>query len=153
MPDNLVFRLHAAITESRTVKDHENIFLVVDGVIGKRCRNEGRAHNEYDIGKFLFSQGVQVPKMHKLVTPDMFNGLSSNASEDWFILMQKIKGETIKDLRGIDKKEAIRQRKIELEKVSSLNIRHSDSAYDDNAIFDVKRKKLYLLDFEHWRRL
>jgi hypothetical protein len=152
MPDNLILKLRVAITESRTVKDHENIFLVQDGIIGKRCRNEGRAHNEYDIGKFLFSQGVQVPKMYKLVTPDMIHGLSNNTSEDWFILMQKIKGETIKNLRGIDKKEAIRQRKMELEKVSGLNIRHSDSAYDDNAIFDVKGKKLYLLDFEHWRR-
>lgn len=153
MSDNLVFKLLTAVTESRAIGDHDNIYLVDDGIVGKRCRNKNRAYNEYNIGEFLFKNGIQVPKMYKLVTPDSFHQFDDNAPNDWFILMQRIKGETINGLAGIEKKEAIHQRNLELKKVSALNIHHPDSAHDDNSIFDMKRRKLYLIDFEHWRRL
>ena len=155
MSDDWVLKLHAALIESRTIKDFDNIYLVEDGIIGKRCRNKERAYNEYHIGRFLFENGVQVPKMYKLITQDpiVVHPSSNKSPKDWFILMQRIKGKTIKDLTGTEKKEAIKQRKEELEKVLALNVHHPDSAYDDNSIFDVKQKKLFLIDFEHWRKL
>ena len=155
MPGNLLLKLQAAVNEGRTINDLDNIYLVEDGIIGKRCRNKGRAYNEYEIGKFLFENGVQVPKMFNLITPGTFiiRKSSKNSPKDWFILMERIKGKTIKELTGIEKREAIEQRKSELEKVLALNVHHPDSAYDDNSIYDAKQKKLYLIDFEHWRIL
>ncbi|MCH7646084.1 MAG: hypothetical protein IH788_02660 [Nitrospinae bacterium] len=155
MPGNLLLKLQAAVNEGRTINDLDNIYLVEDGIIGKRCRNKERAYNEYEIGKFLFENGVQVPKMFNLITPGSFmiRKSSKNSPKDWFILMERIKGKTIKELAGIEKKEAIEQRKSELEKVLALNVHHPDSAYDDNSIYDAKQKKLYLIDFEHWRKL
>lgn len=153
MSDSLVFKLLMAVIESRAIGDHDNIYIVDDGIIGKRCRNEDRAHNEYNIGKYLFDNGIQVPKVYQLITPDSFHQFDNNAPEDWFILMQRIKGETINGLAGAEKKEAIHQRNLEVEKVSALDIHHPDSAHDDNSIFDTNLRKLYLIDFEHWRRL
>ena len=155
MPGNLLLKLQAAVNEGRTINNLDNIYLVEDGIIGKRCRNKGRANNEYEIGKFLFENGVQVPNMFNLITPGslMIRKSSKNSPKDWFILMERIKGKTIKELAGIEKKEAIEQRKYELEKVLALNVHHPDSAYDDNSIYDAKQKKLYLIDFEHWRKL
>jgi hypothetical protein len=153
MSDNLAFKLHTAVIESRTIEDHDNIYIVEDGIIGKRCRNGDRAQSEYNIAKFLFGNGVQVPKMYKIITPDSLHQFDNNSPREWYILMQRIKGETIDDLSGIDKKEAIHQRKLELEKVSALNVHHPDSAHDTNSIFDIRRRKLYLIDFEHWRKL
>ena len=69
MSDNLVFKLLMAVIESRAIGDHDNIYIVADGIIGKRCRNEDRAHNEYNIGKYLIDNGIQVPKMYQLITP------------------------------------------------------------------------------------
>jgi hypothetical protein len=154
---DLLPALRIAIKEKRTWREKSNIYLVNDEVIGKQYRHskdsKGCAINEYKWGNFLFKNGVQVPEMYQLVSPDppSYRSLHETPIEDWFVLMQKIDGEEIWDLKGDELEEAIRQYRREIEKVLAFRVYPADSHYGGNSMFDRKQRKLYLIDLELWK--
>lgn len=138
--------LKAAIRAHRRL-NHYSIYDVSPEIIGKRCKDENLARNEYGLGKRLSEGGIPVPEMYDLVrhTIRLNNGSLHDA---WYILMQRLQGEFITNLRGSVRAEAERQYRQELEKVLDLGICPRDSDFKGNNL--LAGGKVYLIDFEAW---
>jgi len=63
MNSKLIEKLKEAVMEKR-VGNGPRIYLVDEKTVGKRCWSDLARHNGFNIGKFLFERGVQVPKMY-----------------------------------------------------------------------------------------
>ena len=50
------------------------------------------------------------------------------------------------------RKEALRQLETEIAKLFDLRIYPYGCVYPDKSLFDTTKKKLYLIDFEDWRK-
>ena len=152
--NNLEHLLRLAVSEGKN-RIHYSIFTINKRLIAKRNDSWEKANNEYKLGRFLFEEGVSVPEMHELVPPDSVLGeRHSYELEEWFIIMERIHG---KDLLKFDRKssefiEAAEQYKAELEKVLDLGIVPDDSSAGYNAMFNQRKRKTYLIDFEFWRK-
>jgi hypothetical protein len=148
---NLILELRKSIKEEKFC-EYPFVYFVGENAIAK-WKPEEFLKNEYAIGKLLLDNGIQVPKIYKLVEPDpislkkSFNGAMI---EEWFFIMQRIKGESIKELSGSSREEAIKQYKCEIAKVLELGINPVNSDFGKNSIFSYEDGKLYLIDFEYW---
>lgn len=155
MVDDLVTKLKDSLIHNRTYKQ-ENIYLVGEGAIAKRIYWKQNAKKEYEWGEYLFKKEVSVPKVYNLINlnSSFFNEISSWSlmGKGWVILMQKIDGDEIINLSGINLKEATKQYKQELEKVLDLGIYPEEATWGGNSIFNYEKKKLYLIDFQRWHK-
>lgn len=151
MEDNLVKKLRKSIRKKRPYKA-PLIYLVGESALAKG-NNEINSENEYKWGMYLYENQVRVPKMYMLVNPDSLVSRVlhlGNKIKDWYIIMERLKGQDIGDTFGTTREEAVRQYRQELEKVLDLGICPIDSSWGGNAIFG-EDEKLYLIDFESWR--
>ena len=147
----LVLELKDSIKSGRIHKKR-NIYLVGKDKIAKEIYDEDKAKNEYEMGIFLFNQGVNVPQMHCLIKPFLFNPKISYPNSR-FIIMEKINGIEYWHLDKKDKEKALPLYKKEIEKVLELGIYPWDSlCSDNNKIFDYENEKIYLIDFGGWRK-
>lgn len=130
--------------------NHYSIYDLGQEVVGKKCHDEEKARNEYSFGKFLKEKEVRVPEIFELVqyTEKIIKGEVTL----WFIVMERIKGKNITDLRDSQRREAERQYRQELEKVLDLGICPEDSDFGGNSLFCEERDRLYLIDFEFWHK-
>jgi len=97
--------------------------------------------------------GVSVPEMYLLKAPDFhpFRRFKTIPIEHWYLLMEKIYGEEIHNLKGSELEEAARQCKVELEKAINLNV-FPGGLHGANVLFNRNEGKAYLIDFEDWIR-
>ncbi|MBI4170456.1 MAG: hypothetical protein HY514_02090 [Candidatus Aenigmarchaeota archaeon] len=65
--------------------------------------------------------------------------------------MQRIHGKYISSLQGRALRKALQQYKAELKKILELGIDPVDCTKAGNALFDPKKERLYLIDFEFWK--
>lgn len=117
-------------------------------------RNPKKVQHEYEICKYLYENGVSVPKP---IGVFKLKGLSPEWSDFPFhfrypaFVMQYVPGfapnpryASEETMRAFD--EGLR---IELEKISRLDVNPSDICVD-NTLFSRSDKKLYLIDFNQW---
>ncbi len=149
---NIVSELREAIKKNSRFEAWNNIYLINNGIIGKKYYYGEKAYTEYNMGTFLFKNDVQVPEMYRLVSPDVPPYSHEIHINNWFVLMQRINGEDILCLERTEGEEGLRQYKQEIGKVLALQIYPGDSSFYFNTIFDTKQGKLYLIDFEAWKK-
>ena len=157
MNSKLIEKLKEAVMEKR-VGNGPRIYLVDEKTVGKRCWSDIAGNNGFNIGKFLFERGVQVPEMYELVRVDgLEDFFDNNGMSNWFILMQRINGIAINNLTPKQKRIVLLQHRREIEKVLDFGIFPFDSyqgyksCLPPNALFNVLEQRLYLIDFEFWR--
>jgi len=153
MDSGLVKQLRNAIKE-RNWGSNGSIYLLGDDKLAKG-KSKQSSEAEYKWGSYLYEQGVQVPEMYGLVRPDslLLRPSYETPIEDWFVVIQKIDGRDIRDMSIPIQREVLRKYYQEIEKVLELGIYPSCDALsgNNNAVID-KDGKLYLLDFEYWRK-
>lgn len=157
---SLILQLGGAIINRMNYNRRWGVYyLAGEDLIAKKItdKEEGqRAWREYSMGNYLFERGIQVPKMHGVISPESLckscdvSRIGLVRMDDWFLVMQKINGKELEFVSGADRDEAIKQLKEEIAKVLKLGICPYDSLNDKNSIFDEKERKLYLIDFEQW---
>lgn len=156
MEENLIKELAKSV-KNRDFYNDSDVYNVGENAVAKEGIEGKVLSNEFIMGVDLFSRGIQVPEMYSLVSLDSlrkfeelpeYKGYSNN---NWFIIMQKIKGKLIKDVAGEERKEAVKQLKTELEKIIKLGIYPEDAFHQRNSIFSDEGK-LYLIDFAQWRK-
>lgn len=116
---------------------------------------EVNARHEFDLGIFLHSQGVSVPKMHQLIAPD--SGIRRHfplSIDNWVILMEYFRGEYILPscLPKSELEIAMAKRDAEIEKVRGLGYAPDDSDKSMNTLYDRKSKRVCLLDLVYWHK-
>lgn len=149
----LVRKLREAIDDGRTYGKW-NTFQV-DEIIGKLHYREKKANNEFELGKMLYGEGIQVPEMYEMAhVPglDLYVEHTPGVKEhcEWAVFMQRIDGNIITMLRGDERIEAMRQFKREVLKVLDFGIIPDDCDWAHNNLFSWSENKLYLLDLENW---
>lgn len=156
MESELIEKLKEAVRKKR-IGGGPRIYLVDEKTVGKRCWSEIAGNNGFNIGRFLFERGVQVPEMYELVKVDgLEDFLDNNGMSNWFILMQRINGMAVNKLTSEQKEIVLQQHRREITKVMDLGIFPFDSyqGYESclpqNALFNSSEQKLYLVDFEFW---
>ena len=134
------------IHTSTYFQTYKNIYLVNGSVIGKR--QQGRIKNEYEIGKYLFENEINVPEQYGVIDLDKEQGV---------ILMQRINGfnlilEWIKMARITDPKRVEGLWLEELRKARALGLVPGDDIlHMNNSLYSPGEDKVYLIDFEFWR--
>lgn len=150
--EDLELLLREAVREQRTIS-RAHIYTLNDHIIGKMTESGKHARIEFKYGRRLFNEGISVPEVYGLVPPDNDNSSYVDGDNDvlagWYILMQRINGEDMIDLEGIELEEAKRQYTIEMRKVLDLGIYPADGVSGFNAMFDKDWGILYLIDFEY----
>jgi len=127
-----------------------NIYLVNDFVIGKLgCTNE-LTKREYDIGKYLFENGINVPEMYGLIKLNPLWIRMNRRSLRYTLSNLAILMQRIPEKSNLNRDEALVLYHKELEKVSELDIYPRDCGLH-NAIFNSE--EVYLIDFESWRKI
>ncbi len=139
MDKNLISELEESIQARRTFRK-DKILLISENALAKRNNKESAKH-EYEMGKYLFEQGVQVPEMYDL----------RFVLGDWYIIMQKIEGVSFPLIPKNLRDKAINQYRAELEKILELEIYPEDAA-GLNVLFHTPEEKVYLIDFELWHK-
>jgi len=141
--------------KNRNYYSQRDIYFVNESTLGKKFKDKDNARHEFEIGKFAFDNGVQVPEPYELISPDLIlRRLFDNyALKSWFILIERIKGVQINQINDEEiRKEALRQLETEIAKLFDLRIYPYGCVYPDKSLFDTTKKKLYLIDFEDWRK-
>jgi len=122
------------------------VYCVNKRVVGKECESKELAYKEYSLGKFLYGNGIYVPKMKRVV--GIWTGFDFAPIKEWFLLMERVHGKHIENLTGEEREEALRQVKSGVEKILDLGIYPEDFDWGMNLIFDGKR--VCFIDFEKW---
>lgn len=128
---------------------HDRIYDVDENIIGKRYNSEAQAKHEFELGKYLKSKDLNVPKMHRMAYLG-FNSGKDNHYYFWFVLMEKIKGQRISDIFDEERNKVYRQYREQIGKVLDLGIMPKDADWGSNSIYNSLENKLYLIDFEEW---
>jgi len=150
MGENLALLLGKSIDAD---KRHIGIYPVGQDAIAKVGFN-GAIRHEFDIGSYLFREGIAVPEIYELIEAERVQRYCDKPinKNNWYIIMQKIKGRERGLLFGKDKKEADKQIKEEVEKVLGLGILPYDCFNGWNSIFRFDIRKLFLIDFAAWEK-
>lgn len=142
----LTNKLRNAIKNNK-MKYNSRIFDLGDNIIAKKSRL-GLTKNEYKINLFLYQNGVSVPEPLELIKPDnLFKRFFTNGIKDYFIIRKEINGE---ELSYFESRIIHEKYSKELDKSRSLGLTPVDYG-PNNAIFNNKEQKIYLIDFEAWR--
>lgn len=154
-PKDLRTEIKQAIRKNKNVDGHPNVYYVNSSLVAKRGETNERTRDEYDMGNYLFGNGIRVPKMHSLIELDSawlrFGHFNSHSN--LVFLMQRIPGETILYSKCNNKyAEATQLLKEELKKVSKLDLITMDMG-KHNAIFNPHDGNVYLIDFDLWSRM
>ena len=129
--EEVVLKLHfGRIPLFKPVRDSDRIF----------------AEKEFNIGRDLYQQRIQVPKYFGLFEP------KQSPLNYWGILMERIHGVEYKSLPEKLKREAKSQFKTQSELIRKLGYWAGDSYHDVNTLFDQHKRKLYLFDFVRWEK-
>src|SRR3989338_9430889 len=126
------------------------MYSVNERLVAKQIDSYGLCLYEFEVGTFLWSRGITVPRMDYffLVPPEnKFYGSS------WVIIMEKVDGRPIGyHLQDEELCEALEQYREQIRQVLNLGIAPRDISFR-NTLFDRSHRKLYLLDFESWENL
>jgi RIO-like serine/threonine protein kinase len=154
--DNLETKLKAAVVRNAYLDLKRIIFFLDTGIIAKAYLEEKIASHAYDLGCWLFEQGVQVPEVYKLsksdnITVHAFTTCKEEQGErNHFLFMQFVKGMDLRQITKEQRKEALKQYQEQIERILDLGIIPHDADWVENVKFDCNENKLYLLDFDHW---
>ena len=146
---NLIEKLEESVEAHKTLNGYNNIFLLGEDLIAKRCSDKSILVNEYKIAKYLYRHGIAVPKTYGLIK-ERFKPEQYGLIRTFYLIMERIPGEEIGNLIGENRTEAYKQLKEEIGKVLKLGISPTDSLSETNSIFNPKTRKLYLIDFGFW---
>ena len=134
------------------------VYPVNDSVVVKVYHHTDKsakkiAINEYKVGTELFRNGISVPKMLGLIFPDfcLFRPFLQYPNTRIAIFMQRINGRRLHELEDDQQAEARRQYLQELKRVVDLGYYPYDVKIE-NALFDVGRWKIFLIDFSGWEK-
>ena len=121
--------------------------------IHNRCYYHGSsqksAEYEFELGKELFRQGVQVPQYFGLFSPVQF----LYPKLDFFgIFMRRIHGVKYFSLSFSLREEAVKQYNEQKKLIEQLGYMVKDSYINLNTLFDIKNNKLFLYDLVRWER-
>lgn len=131
---------------------HRRIYDISENTVAKSYITRHEAAYEFNFGTELRSKGINVPEMFNVENLS-FTAPKNNHYCIWFIMMQKIRGQHIDNLREEDRSEAYMQYREQIGKVLDLGINPKDSDWGGNSLYDSEDKKLYLIDFENWSRI
>jgi len=122
-----------------------------DGLVLKIQDSEEPALREFNHGRMLKRNGISVPEYHALMKFDPRS--PSGSDEDiWCILMDYVEGVDMADLPSNLRGPVAKKYYAELEKVLALGIIPDDGTVGKNAIYDVGKKRLWLIDFEFYKK-
>ena len=153
MADNHLRGLRKAIKQGKRLKGYESkeVYLIGDDKLAKG-EPEELARHEYEMGIYLFDQGIRVPRFEQLIPPDRRHGLFSwrpRRIKEWYILMERIKGVEIRETGGEILEKALEQYYEEMEKILELGIVPNDAGHGGNVMCE-ESGRLCLLDFTSW---
>ena len=144
--------------KGRDLREFKPIYLINETTVAKKHEDEFDAANEFRWGRFLLGQGINVPEMFELLGPeqlipevDQEIARQVESRKLWFLLMERIKGKDFFDMSGEDRTEALRQFRVQLERILERGILPRDCGYGRNYLFNREQQKLYFLDFAYWR--
>src|SRR3989344_1727799 len=149
-------QIQKAIKDNNKIGFGRGVYELSDQIVAKPFSSKWRALHEYEIGMFAYNNGIQVPRMHQLIRPDRWlKRLNSDYHlKEWYVVMQKIEGATIRELTNeFEAQEARRQLNQEIDRLLDLRIYPYDSLFSNNSLFNRKENRLYLLDFCEWKRI
>lgn len=147
--------LEKAFDEGFVSHVHHRVYETGGLIIKASISGDEITEREYKLGRFLFRNGVHVPEMYNLVR------CRRGTEERLYIIMQKIEGihiieknETrkIENIPAVKEGGAIKKLRREIKKVLRLGIYPADSDWCENSIFNPKERKVYLIDFEGYRK-
>ncbi len=124
--------------------DPDKFVYPLDGAIVKMGYK-----GEYDVGRLLFENRVNAPKMYSFV----------DVGWRQYIVMQRLNGTPLtyipgkmNDFPGIESSELLAKLREELRKVMALGIVPKDGDWHGNSLFVLKERKVYLIDFGRYYR-
>ena len=145
------------IRKGKGLLDHGNdgrIYGVTEDAVLKlhtgshRGSPQKSAQYEFELGRELHHQGVQIPQYIGLFGP------VSLLRQEWVgVFMERIHGREPAALPSPVLTEALRQYKQQKELIDKLGyiVKDSRNMYQ-NTLFDPKRRKLFLYDLVRWER-
>jgi len=141
---NLEAQIKEAVLEERY---YNGTFLydIHDKILAKPISDIDGAQNEFEIGKFLYQNKIQVPQFHDLIYLSDFD--DEEGKRPHYIVIEKIIGKKGLYLNGDIKELAVKQLLVEVDKIIDLPIEPGDCTNPGNAIFNFEENKMYLVDF------
>lgn len=148
----LISKVRRAVSESRTISDCRYIYLVDEDKVAKRFWKGDSARNDYKIGKFLYENGVRVPRYYGVTSPDLrlLNGFFSTPLYHWYLVMERIDGTRLRDVGRDDLNDVIDMHRREIEKIIALGVYPVNFIYINDCVVSKKDGLVYLLDFCRW---
>jgi len=121
-----------------------------------RCRERryvDALEKEFLIAKELYGAGISVPNPEGMFLTSLRKPLFGllPAREYPVFLMEYIKGVTLEETSCEDGRTLINLAELELEKTRELGFVANDT-HLSNTLWSPQRKRIYLIDFEHWKR-
>jgi len=144
---NLEAQIREAVLEGRYYQD-SRVYDIDEKLIAKALFSQNGAESEFEIGKFLYHNGVQVPQFYDCIYLSEFDDKERKLSH--YIVMDKIIGKKGSELKGNIKDLAVGQLLVEVEKIIDLGTEPRDCDNPENVIFNFEENKMYLIDFEFY---
>ncbi len=130
-----------------------NIYCVNNSLVAKMGRSNELNEREFDVGNYLYENGIHVPRIHSLIKINRSlirnHMLSYSFDNNLVLLMQRIPGKRVDNLEGNEFTKAHQLMKKELAKTDILMIYPSDVG-THNTLYNPNDGKVYLIDFEGW---
>jgi hypothetical protein len=133
----------------KELSDSLNVFLMNNSTVAK-FGDDIQISKEYDMNKLVSANGVNVPKILKLLVPDLLIPNADCGYVEYGLLMSKIEGVYLTDLEGKLFNHAQDKFREEISKVLALDILPNDGLYYKNSLYSILEDKVYLIDFEYW---
>lgn len=150
MKKSFVKLLRKAIKNNKTYK-FRWIYLLDRNTLAKGI-SENSSKTEFEIGSYLYSKGLQVPRFHQLIECDDFSKVwRKDFISTFYVIMEKLQGTNLLELKNKNlENKIIPQYFSEIKKVLELGFIPVDSNAARNILFNKKDQKIYLIGFERW---